>query len=236
MKRKKWQFRNWILFVGLYDEGTVRRRVAVDRSGIDINEGNDNTRIILGVTRARANLETPLYKKFYFFRITKRYISREREKCFLSNLFLREYILRKTELRANCIIISREELLTQNWKHLWVENKHTDVFKTFLNAVGAQYKRAWEFNNFIFIIELLVSFFFVLAFRGSSQNHVRSDKTKKQKKKYRSCSKCSLRSSLGLVPFPVINCYHTHRFTYGSDCYVKRQCSTPCWRRRTGGI
>lgn len=34
-----------MLFVGLYDEGTVRRRVAVDRSGIDINEGNDSNKI-----------------------------------------------------------------------------------------------------------------------------------------------------------------------------------------------
>lgn len=50
MKRKTCEFRNWILFVGLYDEGTVRRRVAVDRSGIDINEGNDLTKIQSGET------------------------------------------------------------------------------------------------------------------------------------------------------------------------------------------
>lgn len=48
VKRKTCEFRNWILFVGLYDEGTVRRRVAVDRSGIDINEGNDLTKIQSG--------------------------------------------------------------------------------------------------------------------------------------------------------------------------------------------
>lgn len=35
------QIENWMLFVGLFEEGTVRRRVSVDRSGLDINEGND---------------------------------------------------------------------------------------------------------------------------------------------------------------------------------------------------
>ena len=30
-----------MLSVGLFEEGTVRRRVSVDRSGLDINEGNN---------------------------------------------------------------------------------------------------------------------------------------------------------------------------------------------------
>lgn len=31
--------RNNVIFIGLYEEGTVRRRVSIDRSGLDINEG-----------------------------------------------------------------------------------------------------------------------------------------------------------------------------------------------------
>lgn len=52
MKQKKWQFRNWLLFVGLYEE-SIRRRIAIDRSGIDINEGND--KVILGVMNEPRN-------------------------------------------------------------------------------------------------------------------------------------------------------------------------------------
>lgn len=54
------------IFVGLFDEGTVRRRVSIDRSGLDINEGKKKRNIEMKKLDSLCIILSHMYKRDKF--------------------------------------------------------------------------------------------------------------------------------------------------------------------------
>ncbi|KYN06993.1 Forkhead box protein P1 [Cyphomyrmex costatus] len=115
---------------GLYDEGTVRRRVAVDRSGIDINEG-------LPYMLERAGLDV------------QQEIQRNRE--FYKNADVRPPFTYASLIRQS-IIESPEKQLTLNEIYNWFQNtfcyfrRNAATWKVSLTENGGSEKNAVRHN------------------------------------------------------------------------------------------